>query len=1042
MCREIDTAGSITRRHGLIFGMNPANSCRIFHFSDMYAINTNIRAQFAHAALAMIDRKQSVAMEQLSTGKRINSARDDAAGMAIAARMSALIRGTNQAIKNANDGINLVQTAEGAAQQMVDMLQRMRELAVQAANGSNTAEQRGYMDLEFQQLKQEMVGISKKTQWNGSKLLDGTAGTQAAPAPLFKTASVPKFAASYSGVTAIPERLMVDTAVSPSASVTGWSGGFNWGGQLSLSVKGGVVTSAKFKTDEGTSHDLKGVVSIDAAHQVTVSRDLLVKAGLADLADADVSFNVGAGDQNLTLKQPTVTTSQVFNKPGTWSLTLNADASAVASAHYTLLDGTALAANTNAFLIEGDTITLRRDLTTGLLKDTLTEDLVMTQSDGVAFLGGDAVEMVVEKANSLGILKAGDLILNGVSIVPTDDLFDTSSPRSNARASAISKVGLINLYSDKTGVKAVVNENQMAGLAMKVPLDEHKGSFEINGYRTVAITASTTDAATTRRLAVEAINAIQYLTGVQAIDTKSDSNGVVLKARDGRNIEVSFVSETPSDEFGAVVGVRYGVQASTYSLAAHDQQGLKISADIGSDIAHSGLQKGQFSQQQLTSVVVNAEQWVSDKDKITNLQSGDLMINGVEIPASNALDDPVSNLTVETSSRYASAVSIAAAINSQTSQTRVTALVNPVTLDGNHITTEYEGTAVLYINGQRIEIAMTGADDATTRKEHVMRAINHVANTGVTAIDNGSEGISLQAVDGRNVSVWFQEDTDLTVSEFGLGVLAAGESVAVAPPQISSGDGVTSDYTHGATVYASIVLQSTQDIDIRPGYNGYDDDSHFSALGFQENRYGVTSSVSGGYFDPPKLGRLSFQVGGQSGQSIDVYLPDFSNAGTLTQAVTWDVGLTETQRSQILEYQRNPVKTSATPKPEAVINDFFDRSATGSTYAVGVKKDPPASTLADIDSALVALQSIDQVLNNLSQAQSTLGAVVNRLEQSVSNLSTYYVNMSASRSQIEDADYASTSSEMAKAQIMQQAATAILAQANTNQQTVLKLLQG
>ena len=151
----------------------------------MYAINTNFRAQFAHAALAMIDRKQSVAMEQLSTGKRINSARDDAAGMAIASRMSALIRGTNQAIKNANDGINLVQTAEGAAQQMVDMLQRMRELAVQAANGSNTAEQRGYMDLEFQQLKQEMVGISKKTQWNGSKLLDGTAGTQAGGDALF-----------------------------------------------------------------------------------------------------------------------------------------------------------------------------------------------------------------------------------------------------------------------------------------------------------------------------------------------------------------------------------------------------------------------------------------------------------------------------------------------------------------------------------------------------------------------------------------------------------------------------------------------------------------------------------------------------------------------------------------------------------------------------------------------------------------------------------------------------------------------------------------
>lgn len=213
-------------------------------------------------------------------------------------------------------------------------------------------------------------------------------------------------------------------------------------------------------------------------------------------------------------------------------------------------------------------------------------------------------------------------------------------------------------------------------------------------------------------------------------------------------------------------------------------------------------------------------------------------------------------------------------------------------------------------------------------------------------------------------------------------------------------------------------------------------------MGFEANRYDVTSSVTGTYFDPPKLGRLSFQVGGQNGQSIDVYLPDFSQAGTLTQAVTWDVGLTEAQRKEKLDAQRTSASASSLIKPAAVLNDFFDRNATPSSYDIGLKKDPPVSTLADIESALVALQGIDQVLNNMSQAQSTLGAVVNRLEQSVSNLSTYYVNMSASRSQIEDADYAATSSDMAKAQIMQQAATAILAQANTNQQTVLKLLQG
>lgn len=1010
----------------------------------MYAINTNIRAQFAHAALAMIDRKQNVAMEQLSTGKRINSARDDAAGMAIAARMSALIRGTNQAIKNANDGINLVQTAEGAAQQMMDMLQRMRELAVQAANGSNTAEQRGYMDLEFQQLKQEMVGIARKTQWNGSKLLDGTAGTPSAPAPLFKTASVPRFSSTYSGESTLPDHLMLDTTVSPAATVSGLTGGFNRGGQLTVTIKDDAVSSARFKAVDGALYDLTSAVSINADDEVTVSRSLLVRAGLADLADADVVFETSDGDQSITLKQPRVTSNQVFNQPGTWSLTLNNTATSVTAASYTLLDGTvqSVAASelVGAFNIAGEKITLSRSAITGDLLNTLTGDLVITQSDGVDFSGNSAVSLLVQKAGSLGQLESGDLILNEVSIVPTDDVWDAVSPRANAPASAITKAGLINLYADRTGVQAVVNENLMAGLSMNVATTALTGSLNINGYRTTEITTSTEDAAETRRQAVEAINAIKYLTGIEAIDSKADNTGVLLRAKDGRNIEVAFLTESSTEAFGAAVGVRYGVQAGTYSLAAHDQQGLKVSADIGSDIGHSGLQKGNFSQQRVTSVVINAEQLIADKTLIANLQSGDLKINGFDIPASSALDDAVSNLTVETSSRYASAMAIAAAINSQSSLTRVTALVNPVTLDGNHISMEYAGTAILYVNGQRIEIDMSLADDAKSRKEHVIAAINRASNTGVMALDNGSDGISLQAMDGRNVSIWYQEDTDLTASEFGLGLLKSGETRAIDLPQISSADGIQSDFSEGMTVYASIVLQSTFPIEIRPGYNGYGEDSHFKALGFEESRYEVTSGVQGPAFDPPRSGRMSFQVGGQNGQSIDVYLPDLGEAGSLTRAITWDVGLSEAQRREKLEMQRAAV-ASPPSGPAAVLNDFFDRNALGSSFSMGLKKEPPVSTLADIDSALVVLEGIDQVMDHLAQVQSTLGSVVNRLEQSVSNLSSYYVNMSASRSQIEDADYAATSSDMAKAQIMQQAATAILAQANTNQQTVLKLLQ-
>jgi flagellin len=111
-------------------------------------------------------------MEQLSTGKRINSAQDDAAGFAITNKMTSQIRGLDQAVRNANDGISLLQTADGAMTEVTNMMQRMRELGVQAANDTNTGENRDYLDLEFQQLKGEIDRIIKNTQWNGVNVLD------------------------------------------------------------------------------------------------------------------------------------------------------------------------------------------------------------------------------------------------------------------------------------------------------------------------------------------------------------------------------------------------------------------------------------------------------------------------------------------------------------------------------------------------------------------------------------------------------------------------------------------------------------------------------------------------------------------------------------------------------------------------------------------------------------------------------------------------------------------------------------------------------
>jgi flagellin len=144
----------------------------------MTVINTNINSLISQNSLVKNNRALSSSMEQLSTGKRINSAADDAAGLAISNKMTSQIRGLNQAVRNANDGISLLQTAEGATTEITSMLQRMRELAVQAANDTYQSSDRSALNAEVAELQNEITRIGRNTEWNGMKLfIKETAGS-------------------------------------------------------------------------------------------------------------------------------------------------------------------------------------------------------------------------------------------------------------------------------------------------------------------------------------------------------------------------------------------------------------------------------------------------------------------------------------------------------------------------------------------------------------------------------------------------------------------------------------------------------------------------------------------------------------------------------------------------------------------------------------------------------------------------------------------------------------------------------------------------
>jgi flagellin len=144
----------------------------------MTVINTNVRALYTQQALKKSEIDSQNAMQSLSTGKRINGAKDDAAGMAIVSRMTTQVRGLDQAIRNANDGISMLQTADGAMEEVSNMLQRMRELSVQYKNDTNGTRDLAALSTEFTALNDEISRINNQTLWNGEAVFGSSGDLQ------------------------------------------------------------------------------------------------------------------------------------------------------------------------------------------------------------------------------------------------------------------------------------------------------------------------------------------------------------------------------------------------------------------------------------------------------------------------------------------------------------------------------------------------------------------------------------------------------------------------------------------------------------------------------------------------------------------------------------------------------------------------------------------------------------------------------------------------------------------------------------------------
>ena len=313
-------------------------------------VATNTGALMAQAAASSVNKEMETSMERLSTGKRINGASDDAAGVAIASRLTAEIKGTNQAIRNALDGQAMLDTAEGSHIEVESILQRMRELAVQASNGSNDANDRAMLQLEVDALLTEVDRISQASTWAGQALLNGTAGsalaTSHADTASFtfqvgsRTHSADQIVASVGAITSAALGLStvsdsgsastVSTAGPARMTVTGGNvqveGDLKHGDKLEFDVNN-VQVSITFSTTDEYTNDLDGVSA-----QLKDKIDSLVTAGtIKSPVEA-----VDNGNGSVTLSQlstPTITTvgettagngtftvsGSTFTAAGTWA---------------------------------------------------------------------------------------------------------------------------------------------------------------------------------------------------------------------------------------------------------------------------------------------------------------------------------------------------------------------------------------------------------------------------------------------------------------------------------------------------------------------------------------------------------------------------------------------------------------------------------------------------------------------------------------------------------------------------------------------------
>ena len=1111
----------------------------------MSVINTNVKSLISQNALTINNRNLSTAMQRLSTGSKINSASDDAAGLAISTRMDSQVRGLNMAVKNANDAISVTQTAEGAMDEVTNILQRMRELSVQSANDTNSAEDRKFLNLEIQQLSQEIDRIANTTQFNGINVLDGSfkdkvfqiganrgqtmglnIGSMKANVLGVGSGTTDGSSTSTSATTAVggavasgtaPTKTVVNLEFLSNGTTTG-TYGFTLKDTItgiSTAINGQTVDMTNEVSKAAFAEAINEALQDERAASTVTGTAKPSAAGTVDLTDvanfAKVKFSIsvdGGEDKIIDLTQRLLSTSTVTKSAVTETQILDAMSAEISLA----FDDNITVASSNGVLTVSDTQGRRLEVSqgpgNGFLFGTDTVNggslLARASQDNPLSVKWDGDNLVV--TNDLGgkialaaysASGANQVVFNIVDDAQIDSLNVNEPVLLGSALAVVSAVATASFVGKTESSEIAIRFSDLTGggTSANYSFKLTNGDGDVyadlanltvgNANKDVTQASVVATIKTALNTGVGILDATDTSLNVNEFDVSFNGDTLVIKNNAGRALALEnfsstagYVTVTPMNELGA------SEVLSTKNAHFSETRIQLNTGAFGLTLAGSGATNFQVS-------IDGRTNGNGSTDLTVALGSAGPLASGTAFAAA-----------VQTAIRAAAAVGYDDASGSA-GGTQSLADIN-VTYDADTaelVIRDSAGRSVGFGYGSANTLASTGQlllQDFTVglaNKGMAVKTSSAVAQGDVyeaTRVDmtfSGDDNKFNFSVNGQtltssaNYITWdasesFQNSSLKTNLDELMTKLNAVHPDAVFEYAVSDRTITFLQRDGGELKITDFKTPSTHK-DITATLTPAQGQGEARTLKFELQTIAQAATASGSFgvateailnLEGDDVYSLTVSDGTKS-YSLANTTVDISDANSTDKFVralekslagsnidvTMDTdGNVQFKRQDggqiVLQSLTSATGKQATWTPKAGQGDAQSLDGSGAVAGAEVTSTGGTSTVsggtpvsqisvATQAAAAKALDVIDKAISYVNFERSKLGAVQNRLTHTIDNLANIVSNTSASRSRINDTDYAATTAELARTQIIQQAATAMLAQANQAPQSVLSLLK-